>query len=109
MSKNKYYVEVGRAIYENLAHVEFTRADVEDLARKVADRVPWERVGRELAVKFVAVGIKAAEAAGALYREGTDAAPAPTAPEAEAAPEAPQERKVVDVPPEDVIPPGGKR
>lgn len=92
---SKGIVGVARAVYEQLGKAEFSRGDVEDLAQKIADKVPFEKIGRALAVKLVSVGMKAAEAAGVLYENGT--APEPTSV---------KEAEVIDVKPSDVIPPG---
>jgi hypothetical protein len=70
--ESKKIVNVARAIYAGLSETKWTRAEVEELAQKVADKIPWEQIGRNLAVPIVAVALKAAEAAGALYEQGSD-------------------------------------
>lgn len=101
---SKKLVGVAKAIYHHLGSVEFTRADIENLAKKVSDKVPWERIERSLAVKLVAVGIKAAEAAGALYEAGNVDAAQDVTPKAAEKTE-PKPAETIEVRPEDVIPP----
>lgn len=100
---SKKIVGVAKAIYERLGEANFSRADVEDLAQKIADKIPFEKLNRSLAVKLVSVGIKAAEAAAVLYQEGSTDAPTPVRVETvstEPKPEAKTES--TEVPPEDV-------
>jgi hypothetical protein len=99
---SKGIVGVARAIYEQLGKAEFSKADVEELAKKVADKIPFQDIGRHLAIKLVSVGMKAAEAAGALYDNGTAPTDAPaTTP---AAP--PAEAKGTVIQDAEVLPPG---
>lgn len=108
---SKKIVNVAKAIYDQLGKANFTRGDVEDLARQVTDKIPFDQLGRNLAVKLVSVGIKAAEAAKVLYDKGSeDAIPkfseketADMKAEAEAVREAHKPKtETVEVPPEDV-------
>lgn len=100
--RNRHIVNVARELYDALGRMDWNRVDVEELGQKVADKVPFEKIGRGLAVKLVGLAVKAAEAAGALYQSGADAPlPAPNG----AAP-APAEGPVK---PDEVLPPGAPR
>lgn len=98
---SKGIVNVARAIYEQLGKADFSKSDVEELAKKVADRIPFAEIGRNLAVKLVSVGMRAAEAAGVLYENGTAPADAPTPP---TSPTDVKDAEVVEV-----LPPGAHK